>query len=237
MTFPHVVNGTLTGAAYTTTIGVTNLSDASQTVTISFNPNQGKPIVTTRILPGRGALRETAQSLFGLSNEFQTGWVGVTGTASIIGFASYADTVGGGFAVVPPASPQTSLFFLHIADGPPQWQTGLALLNASTSPATVEINAMNAAGSLIGSATMTIEAGQKISNVIHEIIPQTRGINGGFVYVRSTNDVPLFGIELFYTQDLKVLSNIAAGKPTTGVMCPSAGLSAVRAVTGCLSSK
>ena len=43
--------------------------------------------------------------------------------------------------------------------------------------------------------TFTIEPGKKIAKVIHELIPQTRGVNGGFVYVRTANKVPLYGIE------------------------------------------
>jgi hypothetical protein len=219
ITFPHVVTGAFTGAAYTTTIGVTNLADVSQTLTISFNPGEGTPMVARRVLAAHAAVRETAQSLFGLSDEFRTGWVRVTGSAPITGFASYADTVRGGLAIVPPTAPDTSFFFLHIADGPPQWQTGLALLNTSSTSATVEIDAMSQSGSLIGTTTMTMEPGKKIANVIHELISETRGVNGGFICVRSTNDVPLYGMELFYTQDLRVLSNVAAGRLAKGTSC------------------
>ena len=116
-----------------------------------------------------------------------------------------------------PTTSQTKLFFLHIADGAPQWQTGLALLNTSGAPASVEIYAVNPSGALIGKSALTIEPGKKIANVIHELIPQTRGVNGGYIYVRSTNGVPLYGIELFYTEDLKVLSNVAAAKLVGGV--------------------
>jgi hypothetical protein len=63
----------------------------------------------------------------------------------------------------------------------------------------------------------SLAPGKKIANAIHEVIPQVRGVNGGFVYVRST-DVPLYAIELFYTEDLKVLSNIAAGRLLKGMV-------------------
>jgi hypothetical protein len=66
---------------------------------------------------------------------------------------------------------------------------------------------------------MTMEPGKKIANVIHELISETRGVNGGFICVRSTNDVPLYGMELFYTQDLRVLSNVAAGRLAKGTSC------------------
>src|SRR6185503_7928902 len=104
----------------------------------------------------------------------------VTGTAPLTGFAAYADHVGGGLAIVPAATPQTNLFFSHIANGPPQWQTGLALLNASSTPASVEIYAVNPSGRLVGSATVNIGAGNRIAKVIHDLIPETRGVNGGY---------------------------------------------------------
>jgi len=110
MNFPHIVNGKVPGANYTTTIGVTNLSNSPQTISITFNPDAGIPIVATRDLTGNGALRETVQSLFGLTSEFQTGWVGVAGTAPITGFAAYADDIGGGLAAVPATASQMNLF-------------------------------------------------------------------------------------------------------------------------------
>ena len=215
--FPHIVNGVLPNAEYTTAIGVINASDSPQTITITFNPEGSAPIVITRVLSPHGALRETAQSLFGLTSTFRTGWMRVTGTDVVFGFAAYADTLGGGFAVVPPATPQTDLFFLHIADGAPQWQTGLALLNTSTTAAEVEVLAVDPRGFLIGSATVTVEAGKKIAAVIHELISTIKGRNGGYVYVRSKTATPLYGLELFYTEDLKVMSNVAAGKLLKGV--------------------
>jgi len=70
---------------------------------------------------------------------------------------------------------------------------------------------------LIGTAHPDLAPGQKIANVIHEWIPETRGVNGGFVYVRTANNVPVYGIELFYTQDLKIVSSVAAAKLAGGV--------------------
>jgi hypothetical protein len=216
--FPHVVTGALTGASYTTIIGVINSSASLQAISITFYPSDGSPIQVNRTLAGNGALRETAESLFGLTSDFRTGWVRVTGTAPITGFAAYGDQIAGGSAVVPPATAQTNLFFSHIAEGTPQWQTGLALLNSSAStPASVELYAITPTGSLIGKTAFTIDPGKKIANVLHELVPETRGVNGGYIYVRSTNNVPLFGVELFYTEDLKVLSNVAAGKLVPGV--------------------
>jgi hypothetical protein len=93
----------------------------------------------------------------------------------------------------------------------------LALLNTSNVPATAELYAMDPSGALIGKTTVNIEPGARLTKIVHELIPETRGVNGGFIYLRSTNGVPLYGMELFYTEDLKVLSNVAAGKLAAGL--------------------
>jgi len=223
ITFPHVIDGALASANYTTVIGVTNTAGSSQTITIQFNPDAGDPISVIRVIPGGGSLREAAHTLFNLPADFQSGWVKVSGDAGIAGFAAYADAVGGAIAVVPAASAQTKLFFSHIANGPPQWQTGLALLNATSTPASVEVYAVDPSGVLLGgalnvsTARFNLDPGKKIAKVIDELVPQTRGVNGGFVYIRSVENTPLYGIELFYTLDLKVLSNVPAGKLVPGV--------------------
>jgi len=215
MTFPHVVTGKVSGADYTTVFGITNLSPSSQTVSIMFYADAGDPITVVRTLKAGESLRETAQILFGLTSDFQSGWVSVRGTAAITGFAGYSDAVGGGLAVVPAATAQTKLFFSHIANGPPQWQTGLALLNTTGNAVNVDVYAMHPNGSPIGATRFTLGAGRKTAKVIHELIPQTAGVNGGFVFVSA--DAPVHGIELFYTHDLKVLSNVAAGRLEPGV--------------------
>jgi hypothetical protein len=216
LTFPHVINGTIGGASYTTVLGITNPSTTSQTVTITFNSDTGSPITATRTLEAGASIRETAQSLFALPAAFQSGWVTITGTAGIAGFACYADTVAGGLSGVPAGSPQKRLFFIHIANGAPQWQTGLALLNATNARASVDVYAVTPSGTLIGgppnvsTARLTLDPGKRAAKVLHELIPQTKGVNGGFVFISS--DVDVHGIQLFYTENLKVLSNVAPGR-------------------------
>jgi hypothetical protein len=136
---------------------------------------------------------------------------------ALTGFVAYADSVAGGLAVVPVSNTaRTSLLFGHIADLPP-WLTGIALLNTSTASATIEVYAMTPDGALIGgadnvpTARFNLAAGQKTAKLLSELVPQTqtRTGDGGFVFVRSTQ--PLFGIELFFTRTLSILSNVAAG--------------------------
>ncbi len=215
LTFAHAVNGRLGGTNYTTIVGVTNPGTVPQTITIAFNRDHGSSITVNRTIPPNGALRESAADLCGFPYDFQNGWIRVTGIAPLTGFLAYADAVGGGLAAVPAAASQTKLFFSHIADGPPQWQTGIAILNPGETTAEIDVYAVTPGGGLIGTTHLALEPGNKLANVIHELIPETRGVNGGFVYIRSSNNVPVYGIELFYTEDLKIVSSVA-GAPLKG---------------------
>ena len=53
-------------------------------------------------------------------------------------------------------------------------------------------------------------AGKKTAPLINALVPASK-FDDGFVYVRTTNNVPLYGMELFFTPDVKVLANVAAG--------------------------
>jgi hypothetical protein len=215
LTFPHVITGNLGSANYTTVLAVTNGSTSTQNISIVFSPDNGTPVTVTRTLEAGASLRDTAQNLFGLAGSFQGGSVKVTGSGALVGFAAYADMVGGATAGVPATTSRTRLFFSHIAEGPPQWQTGLALFNSNNVVANVNVYALNPDGTLIGGPTtvatahFTLDPGKRIARVIHDLIPQTLGVNGGFVFISS--DVAIHGLELFYSADLKVLANVAAG--------------------------
>ncbi len=219
MNFPQVVDGAFGGANWISVLGVSNLSaTSSNDLFMTFTRDDGTPLQTVqRTLPPNGALRDTARGLFSLPAGFQNGSVRVAGSLPLAGYVAYADTVGTGVAVVPPQQQaQSNLLFAHIADLPPWW-TGLALLNTNAAAANVEIFALAPGGTLIGSARLALGAGQKVSKLLSELIPQTqrRTSDGGFVFVRS--DVPVYGIELFFARDLKVLANVAAGRLAPGI--------------------
>lgn len=227
LNFPHAVSGPLGSFDYVTSIGVTSLTSSAQNVTLEFIPQTGDSITTVLPLPGDGAIRDSAQNIFSLPAGFQNGWVKIVGAGPITGFVVYAETTSGQLTSVPvQATPQASLAFAHIAGLPP-WYTGVALLNATGPDASVEVTARTPDGTQIGSkATFTLPAGQKIAKVLSEWIPETLAQNGGFVSVRSTNNVPLYGIELFglisSSAPNLILADVASGiaidcaRPTSG---------------------
>jgi len=225
LNFPHVVSGMGFGANYTTDVDVTNLSASAQNITISFNPDTGAaPPPVSVTLSGNGAIRRTAKDLFALDQTvFSSGWIQVTGTAPVTGFAAYEDSVAGGVAVVSAqATPRTQLLFAHIADLPP-FLTGLAMLNTNSTAATVKVYAMTPDGSLIGgadnvaTAQLTLAPNARTSKLLMEMIPQTqsRTTDGGFIFVTST--APLYGLELFFNRNQSSLANVPAGAIAPGI--------------------
>jgi hypothetical protein len=219
-----VVHGPLNTSLFTGVIGVTNLAPTEQSVTVTFTTEDGASTYSAPLtLPGNGAIRLDLLNLFGLPNAYYDGWIRASGTQPITGFVVYAEATGGSVAVATPQPPQRELLFTHIADLPPWW-TGIALLNPSiVQNATVEVFAMTPEGNLIGgarnvsTARLTIPAGQKIARLLVQWIPQTqsRTTDGGFVYVRS--DVPLYGLGLFFTRDVRILSNAPPASISPGI--------------------
>jgi hypothetical protein len=60
-------------------------------------------------------------------------------------------------------------------------------------------------------ASFSMPGGTKYVKLLQlELVP-TSTFNEGFVFIRSTNNVPLYGLQLFFTRDLQVISNVAAG--------------------------
>ena len=209
--FPHVVDGMLGNLNYSTVLSITNLTALAQTLFITFTPEGGFGAVTTqRELPANGTVRESPNSLFGVSG-VRNGSIRVISEQPVTGVVIYSELVNRGAAVTPGLSRAgTGLLLSHIAELSP-WLTGVALLNPQTTDATVEVFAITPAGTLIGrSGPIVIPAGDKIARLLNEWIPQTqtRTSDGGFVFIRS--NVPIYGIELFFRRDLRVLSNVPA---------------------------
>jgi subtilisin family serine protease len=209
--FPHVVHGLQGATTWTSIVGITNLhSFQSQTVSLIFTPLTGAPVTVTRTIPAMGALRESAGTLFNLSSGFVAGSVRATGTLPLTGFIAYGFDGVGSAAVVPvQATARTSMIFAHVANGP-GWSTGLALLNTTTTTANVQIYVMRRSGTLVGLASVTLEPGANLAKLVTELVPAAAH-DDGFVYVRTTNGVPIYGLELFFSRDVRVMANVAAG--------------------------
>ena len=171
-------------------------------------------------------MQGTVTEIFGASEV--SGWIQLTSSQTLSAWAAYADTVNGGISVVPADTGSSSpLIFSHIADLDPWW-TGIALLNASSVTADVEIFAIDPAGGGIdgpatsAAARFNLSAGSTKAFLLGELLPrtQTRTADGGFVVVRSRNGVPLSGLELFFLRNGRVFANVP-GNPAPAFSHPT----------------
>ena len=227
---PHVVSGTLGSANYSSRVGVVNLSGAAQNVTLVFKPDDGgSTAATVRTLDANGSLQASLNELFGLNSaRFQNGWVYVTGEGPLTGFTSYSESSGGAFTVVPAqTTPRSTMMFAHIADASP-FSTALALVNANSVPATVNVYAVSRYGVSIGgpdlfaSAQVRLEPNAKTARLLSELVPRTRSRadgDGGFVFVQS--NVPIFGIETIFSNNMNSLAYVAPSPVALGYTAPT----------------
>src|SRR5262249_709112 len=143
------------GITYRTAVSLANLTDAQQIVNLTFIPESGLTPTSIQIgLSAHGALRDVIDFPGG---GFKNGWVQVQSPGPIAGLIEVmnATAKSQGVAVVQPQPVgSTSMVFSHIANATP-WATGLAFVNTTQVPATVEVFAINPNGTLIGGADNT----------------------------------------------------------------------------------
>jgi hypothetical protein len=207
--FPFVPTGPQ--GVWTTYVGVSNLASAAQVVSLTFTPDTGAPVTVQQNLGPNGTLGDTVANLFGTPTDRLTaGWVRVSGSGPLAGVAAYQDLSKGSLAIVPSQSTgNTSILFGHIASLSP-WYTGIALLNIGTTAANVEVYALDSTGQLIGTpGSFSLSTGRR-SSLLSEFVPQVlqRAADGGWVFVRTTNNVPVLGFELFGHTINPILANV-----------------------------
>lgn len=191
--------------SWSTELGVVNYAGSPVILTISANRPDGTlygaPTVknnpVTRALAAGASLREDVAELFGFSGAGPLdGWVHVESSSpGVNGYLSYGS--GKLLASVSTASAGfTRTIFSHIgtAQG---FFTGLAVLNPGTLAANVRIMAMQPSGTVLGSFDTVLQPGQRLSNLIDQLVPQAAGQSGGLIWIKS--DRPVYAAELFGT--------------------------------------
>ncbi len=226
-------------AGYNTRVGLVNYTGQRQTIRITAGSLERDgsalspaSVSVERTIPAYGRLEESADSLFSLTGtSLITGyikWETTGDTRGVIGYLDYGTTDGVLLSAVPAQSTSYSdLFFSHIAEGL-GYYTGIAFLNSNTQTTTINIEGFNREGSKIGSATVTLEAGQRRSRLLSELFSGLSTQLGG--YVRVTASRPIFAFQLFGSRtSLSFLANVSA----QGVQLqPQASGRVVSAATG-----
>ncbi|MDA2934234.1 hypothetical protein MYX82_07810 [Acidobacteria bacterium AH-259-D05] len=187
-----------------TELGLVNYANHPVIVTISaftgdgvlFGTNvlQNNPV--TRIMAAGGSLFEDVETMFGfLGESVQQGWLVAESTsAAINGFISYGIPGTGSVAsVTSSVKGQKRALFSHIATTS-GFFTGVALLNSGRLATNVRILAITPSGEVLGSYNTALQPGQRLSQLIDQLIPEAAGLDGGLIWVKSDSPVHLTSI-------------------------------------------
>ncbi len=211
------------GGGYVTELNLVSFFNAANAnVTVTALDNSGAPLliagnpVQLSIPPATQVNRSLQDYFPALPASLTTGSLRLdvepivkgpfTTTPNIYGSIRFASADGYASAALPVFMPPVSDFvYSHIAQSQ-GWYTGVAFLNANTSSATVTLTAYEADGTVVGTSTTTLAAGQRISKLLRELIPATAGQVGGWVKVHSSK--PIVSFALFGTDNGQSLSAI-----------------------------
>lgn len=221
---------------FETRLGLVNLSGDPVIVTVTAHgPDGGLFVeevranpVAVALGPGESLSRDLVE-LFGFQGEEGLeGWLELTSTsAAINGYLGFRiPEIGAAATLTPVAQGTRNVIFSHLATAL-GFFTGVAALNPSSLPASFRVVAQARDGQLLGAFDGVLAPGQRISQLVTELIPEAAGQAGGLLLVRAS--VPLFVSSFFGTADGTILSNISAQeslpdfRPDAALPSPSVG--------------
>jgi hypothetical protein len=88
---------------------------------------------------------------------------------------------------------QKRALFSHIATSG-GFFTGVALLNSGQLATNVRLLAITPTGDVLGSYNTVLQPGQRLSQLIDQLIPLATGLNGGFIWVKSDSPIHLTSV-------------------------------------------
>lgn len=230
LNFPHAV----LGGDYFSLLGVINLLDIPQTVSISLFQEDGTLVNTGSVrnpisitLDPKASTRISLADLFHLQSslgELLSGWVKVESNfGPITGFAAYGNFSNPTLAAVTPQiRPFNQMVFSHLAPQSLGYFTGLALLNVNSTSASVRLAVLDKSGMTVATQDLKLASGHKIAKLISELIPEAKEQVGGSLLVSS--DQPFYGMELFGSTNFSVLANVPPDEIDSSFTPPDKGL-------------
>jgi hypothetical protein len=159
------------------------------------------------------SLRDTELGL--PSGESTEGWLAVDSDQPLVGCLTFGNPVDNHYMSTLPLQSRgaSDLYFAQVANGNVggvDFFTGIAVVNPSASPVDVTISVYASDGTLYGSATRTLAAGEKYVRLLQNIegIGSLPAQSSGYIHVTSTGDV--FSFVLFGDSSLNFLSAVPA---------------------------
>ena len=191
-------------------ITLTAVDEAGAAFEMSENP------VAISIQPGQQWTGTIADLFPGLGGSLTTGYVKVDVKPYLVGSfpavplltgsVRFSSADGYGSAALPLFIPPASEFiFSHVVQAQ-GYYTGVAMMNPNPDAAQFTLEVFKKDGVFVGSYAGLLKPGEKISRLLHQLVPASGGQVGGYVRVQS--DLPVVGFSLFGTDDGRSLSAI-----------------------------
>ena len=181
-------------------------------VSVSLRDDDGNAVAepVELELPNGASLRRSVRDLFGLVDRetIQSGWIEITtDIPGIVGSAEIQAFDGEALTAIPLQPVQNSKFvFSHVVRGY-GFSTGLAIVNSGSETATLVLELRNPDSELLGTVgPLALAPGNRLVGLISQLFPESGELSSGTVKVLS--DAPVTGVELFYGDDLRVLSAV-----------------------------
>ena len=162
--------------------------------------------VTIALGPGE-SIRQDVATMFGFQGgDTVQGWLEIESSQAINGFLAYRVPVTGAAAAVSAvAQGTTTAIFSHLATVG-DFYTGVAALNPSSYPVNLRIIALSVTGEVLGTFDTVLAPGQRLSDLISNMIPGADDRGGGLILMRT--NYPSIFVSLFGTFNGKTFANI-----------------------------
>ncbi len=202
--WPHFASG----GGYTTELTFIDLDPtmaANLSVTLFAGNGAAMGQAAITIPPSAQTIRSLASLFPNLSvSQVTTGYVKVDllpthlgpfiFMPSIAGSLRFSAANGSGSSALPMINPTASAFvYSHVAETS-TYYTGIALLNTNATPASIQLEVFTQQGTSVGSTSFTLQPGEKIAKLVHELVPAAAGQEGGYVQIQSNQPVSSFSL-------------------------------------------
>ena len=186
-----------------TSVNLINTGSQSRQLTLTGINSDGTNLTTpvsVTLAPGEQYSRDAGE-IFGNGTQAQSEFVGSLKVeadgAGVIGDVIFGESLQLDYAAALPlqTEPFTEAVFNQVANIPGVFFTGLAFYNPGSVAASIDLQVVSADGTLVGEVTKVVEAGQRISPLVPELVPASQGQAGGYVLLKS--DKPIIAQLIF----------------------------------------
>jgi len=195
-------------ALISTNLRLINLADKTREIQLTAIGNDGQTLtnpVDLLLAPGQSLQRDLGE-LFGFDDQ-EGSLVVATSGPGVIGDVVFGDPRRANFsAALPLQSSRFSEAVFSQVGNTDSLFTGLAFYNPNQEAVSVTVGVHSQSGLEVGIGAVELGPGERVSQLLSQIVPESEGQQGGYILVKAT--APIIGQQLFGTYRLGLLSAV-----------------------------